>query len=321
MILLSNKLLMYSLFLLLPLLMNCQSKTVFLTEENGALVISVNESPVLNYQFEFKELPQGMDPAYRRSGYIHPLRTLKGHVLTRIQPPDHLHHYGVMNPWTHTLVEGDTIDFWNLGKKEGTVRFAGFQEQIADRDKASFQAMHEHVVLKNGSDKVVLNEVHEVEVTCSDDDHFIVDFTFTYRCAAEQPFKILTYRYGGFLFRGTETWNDRNSSILTSEGETRDGAEGTRARWTMVQGPFGDQTAGALLFSHPENYNHPEPLRIWPPDAEGEGDVFINISPTKTKDWQMEPGQTYVLQYRMVVFDGEMGKEEAEGHWERYIQL
>jgi hypothetical protein len=29
----------------------------------------------------------------------------------RVQAPDHSHHYGLWNPWTKVLFEGDTVDF------------------------------------------------------------------------------------------------------------------------------------------------------------------------------------------------------------------
>src|SRR5690606_42107088 len=45
--------------------------------------------------------------AYGRSGFIHPLWSPKGQVLTRVQPEDHYHHYGIWNPWTQLNYEGD----------------------------------------------------------------------------------------------------------------------------------------------------------------------------------------------------------------------
>jgi hypothetical protein len=34
--------------------------------------------------------------------------------------------------------------------------------------------------------------------------------------------------------------------------------------------------------------------------------MFANFSPTKNKDWRLEPGKTYVLKYRMMVYNGSM---------------
>ena len=35
-------------------------------------------------------------------------------------------------------------------------------------------------------------------------------------------------------------------------------------------------------------------------------------------DWQLEPGQTYVLRYRLFAYDGEMTSERAEQLWQDF---
>jgi len=160
-------------------------------KEDGHLSILYRGKKLMDYQYEVTEAPEGVDPAYRRSGYIHPLNTPSEQRLTRIQPKDHYHYYGIWNPWTHTLVEGDTIDFWNLVKKEGTVRFAKFLDQKTGPIFSEYSALQEHVVLKNGAEKVVLNEVQTVRVTPLDASHYLLDFVIDYECATEQPFKLI----------------------------------------------------------------------------------------------------------------------------------
>ena len=60
-----------------------------------------------------------------------------------------------------------------------------------------------------------------------------------------------------------------------------------------------------MMMSYPANYNHPEPLRIWDEKSNGgRGDMFANFATTKDKDWLLEPGKTYTLKYRLVVFNG-----------------
>ncbi|MDA8900627.1 PmoA family protein [Flavobacteriaceae bacterium] len=289
-------------------------------KEDGHLSILYRGKKLMDYQYEVTEAPEGVDPAYRRSGYIHPLNTPSEQRLTRIQPKDHYHHYGIWNPWTHTLVEGDTIDFWNLVKKEGTVRFAKFLDQKTGPIFSEYSALQEHVVLKNGAEKVVLNEVQTVRVTPLDASHYLLDFVIDYECATEQPFKIIKYRYGGFGWRTTEFWDNKNSRVLSSEGMTHKNADGTTARWCIVDGALPEGKGGAVMMSHPDNYNHPEPLRIWPEDQYGRGDLFANMATTKTTDWLLEPGKKYTLRYRMLVYDGEMSPEVADWAWGAFAQ-
>jgi hypothetical protein len=81
---------------------------------------------ILSYRHALMEAPAGTDPLYRRyGGYIHPLKSPSGYILTNIQPSDHYHHYGIWNPWTLTYFEGREVDFWNLAEGQGTVRHAG----------------------------------------------------------------------------------------------------------------------------------------------------------------------------------------------------
>jgi hypothetical protein len=289
---------------------------------NGALTISKGQQELLRYQFATAFPPAGIDTNYKRSGFIHPLWTPNGQVLTRIQPADHYHHYGIWNPWTHTLFENDTVDFWNLAKKQGTVRFVKMGAVKSDALQASYETLHEHVVFKkDGSEKVALNEWQTVTVYApTDNKQYYVDIVSKFQCASASPLLLLTYRYGGFGWRTTEVWDNKNSEILTSEGKTRKDADGSLAKWCLVQGSLGNDYGGMVLLSHPGNYNHPEPLRIWPEDQYGRGDLFVNVSPTKNKDWLLEPGKTYILKYRLVVFNGKFDMEKAEREWQSFSQ-
>lgn len=288
--------------------------------EKGLLTVYAGNKKLLGYQYETIYPPVGVDSAYQRSGFIHPLWSPHGQVLTRIQPPDHYHHYGIWNPWTHTVFEAGTIDFWNLAKRQGTVRFAKFVSVSDGPVFGEYQALHEHVVFKkDGKEKVALNELQSVRVyQPNNQDYYIADVTIEMSCAGTSPLLLLEYRYGGLGWRATEQWNNDNSEVLTSAGKTRKDADGTRARWCIVQGEIDKDYAGVVMMSYPTNYNHPEPLRIWPENQNGRGDVFANFSPTKNMDWLLVPGRRYVLKYRLIVFNERFTKEQAESAWQNY---
>ncbi|OFY62109.1 MAG: hypothetical protein A2Y71_14100 [Bacteroidetes bacterium RBG_13_42_15] len=288
-------------------------------KHDGKLIIKADSMNLLCYQFEILYPPSGVDTAYKRSAFIHPVWTPHGQVLTRIQPPDHYHHYGIWNPWTRVLFEGDTIDFWNLGDKLGTVRFAGFKNIVSGPVFSEYEALHEHVVFKtNATETTALHELQKVRIYRPHHDYFIVDMTIHYRCASESSFRILEYRYAGLGWRATEKWNKDNSEVLTSEGKNRKDADGSLARWVMVQGELDDDFGGMVIMSHTSNYNHPEPLRIWPESMYDRGDVFASFTTTKNKDWLLEPGKTYTLQYRLIVYNGRMSPEKTEKAWSYY---
>ena len=292
---------------------------------DSALTISLDSKPLLTYQFKTVYPLDGIDTNYKRSGFIHPLYTPHGQVLTRIQPPDHYHHYGIWNPWTHTVFENDTVDFWNIKGRQGTVRFVKFTSQTNNSKYAEYTALHEHVVFKtDGSEKVALNEWQTVRVhnPAKNKEHYIVDITSKMQCASQSPLLIVAYRYGGLGWRATEYWDKNNSEMLTSEGKTRDSTDNTRARWIIVYGQLpGNDEGGIVMLSHPSNYNHPEPLRIWDKKSnEGRGDVFANFAPTKDKDWLLQPGTTYTLKYRLIVFNGKYDADKAEDAWKTFVK-
>lgn len=295
--------------------------TIDATIGDSALIMHAGGRKLLRYNFATTTPPAGVDTLFKRSGYIHPLWTPHGQVLTRIQPPDHYHHFGIWNPWTHVLFKGDTVDFWNIGGGKGTVRFAKFAAIVNGSVFSSCDVLHEHVVLKkDGAEEVALNELQTMKIYKPEEhqDYYIADLIFRMNCAAEFPVKLLEYRYGGLGWRATEQWNSTNSDVLTSEHKTRKNADGSTARWCIVQGALGADDGGIVMMSHPDNFNHPEPLRIWPENQNGRGDVFANFSPTKNMDWLLAPGTTYVLKYRLLVFNGRFTKERAEIAWRAF---
>ena len=294
--------------------------TIKINDQQGALTVHTGDKNLVRYNYKTIYPPAGIDTAYKRSGFIHPLWTPHGQELTRIQAPDHYHHYGIWNPWTHVLFEKDTVDFWNIRDRKGTVRFANVVATTDGPVYSEYEVLQEHVAFKpGGKEKVALNELQSVRVyQPKDQDYYIADVTINMSCASPSPVLLLAYRYGGFGWRTTEKWNKENSEVLTSEGKNRKEADGSTARWCIVQGQLDKDYGGLVMMSYPTNYNYPEPLRIWPETMNGRGDMFANFSPTKNKNWLLEPGKTYTLKYRLIVYNGHFTKEKAESGWQYF---
>lgn len=290
-------------------------------DEQGGLLLQAGRRRLLRYNSRLVYPPAGIDTAFKRSGFIHPLWSPHGQELTRIQAPDHYHHYGLWNPWTHVLFEGDTVDFWNLGDHKGTVRFANVLTTTSGAVYGEYQVLQNHVAFPKGRpEKTALHEVQTVRVyQPAGPDAYLADLTIQLNCATASLVTLLAYRYGGLGWRATAQWNKHNSEVLTSAGKTRQAADGSLARWCVVQGQLGPADyGGVVLLSYPTNYNHPEPLRIWPDDMNGRGDIFASFSPTKTKAWPLAPGQTYALRYRLLVFNGHCTPAQAESAWQYF---
>lgn len=299
------------------------SKPMDAPQENGALTIRADGKNLLRYQFATVYPPQGVDTAYKRGGFIHPLWSPHGQVLTRIQPPDHYHHYGIWNPWTHVLYENDTVDFWNIRDRKGTVRFAGFADVSEGPVFSSFTARHDHVVFKKDkTEETAIKELQTVRIykPAPQTDYYIADIDIEMECATSSPVLLLEYRYGGLGWRTTEKWDNKNSEVITSEGKSRKDADGSKATWCIVQGAIDNDYAGVVMMSYPANYNHPEPLRIWPENMYNRGDMFANFAPTKDKNWLLEPGKKYLLKYRLLVYNGKFTAEKAAAAWQQFAK-
>lgn len=285
------------------------------------LSLSTGSKPLLQYNHTPVFPPEGVDSSYTRSGFIHPLWSPSGDTLTRIQPPDHYHHYGIWNPWTRVNVEGREVDFWNLGDKKGTVRFTSYRSTASGPVYGGFCALHDHVDLTAPEgEKVAMKEEWDVRAWMpfqqSSGECWLWDLTTTLTCAIPEPVILEQYRYGGGIgFRATGSWKNNNSRIVTSEGKTRENGDATKARWCMVYGETGDGISGILFLSHPMNREHPEPMRIWPAEND---DVFFEFCPIRHREWEIMPGEEKVLRYRMLVFTGTISTEVAERLWQDF---
>ena len=300
-----------------------QQKLIAL-KKDGNLVLGKDNVSLVSYRYEMHYPPKGIDSIFKKSGYIHPILTPKGDTLTRVNPPDHWHHYGVWGPWTHTRIDTTRVDFWNLIERQGTVLFKEFNS-ISNGDISSgFNALQHHIDFKTQpKPQVALKENLQVKLwDLGRDDRYMLDYTSTFTTPLEKGILFEAYRYGGGIgMRFTERWHKDNCKVLTSEGRDRLTADGSNAKWVIVSGEAsdGNNSNGILFMSYPENRMHPEPMRVWPIDGNGgRGDMFFEFCPIRHQEWLIEPNKKYELKYRMVVFEGELTKEDAEAYWRAF---
>jgi hypothetical protein len=296
------------------------------TEDDKSLRIQVGAAQVLQYNHAVVPLPAEMNPGrgarelYDRSGFIYPLWSPKGNVVSEMHPPDHRHHFGIWMPWTHTEYGGKLVDFWNIQDGTGTVRFSKYISTSEGPVFGGFQVEQDHVALKTSSgEKTILKEIWDVRVYNvggPEKGYWLWDFQSTQRNIAGQPLVQDEYRYGGFAYRGAKEWKGPNAGYLTSEGKTGANANGTRARWCDVYGDINNVSEGVTILSHPGNFRHPEPVRIVPP-KEGDYSYFV-YAPSVLGPWEMKPGEDHVFRYRLFVHEGKPDIERDEQVWKDY---
>ena len=288
----------------------------------GSIILRNGNSEILHYQTATMYPPAKVDTAYKRSGFIHPLMSPSGNILTRVSPPDHYHHVGIWNPWTRVKIGNHVTDFWNLYEKQGTVRFEGINSTVNGPVYGGFSVRQEHIDFQGKKpEELAINEVWDVRAwnvePLAGQKAWLVDLTTFLSVAGDSTIVFEAYRYGGGIgIRANEEWTKDNSTVLTSEGKTRKDADGTRARWTDLNGAFKNNgQSGIVFFSHPSNREHPEPMRVWPENMNNRGDVYFEFCPIRYKEWKLNPGIVYRLKYRMLVYDGKINKETADRLW------
>lgn len=280
------------------------------------LKVSAGGKSLLEYQAEPGEFPRdNIKPIFRRGGYLHPIYSLSGKVITDDFPPNHIHHHGVWFAWSNAEFEGRPTDFWNMGDGKGHVEFVSLGNHWSGPAHGGFMAKHKYVDLTGGSPKTAINEDWEVRILnrFPDQKFWVFDLSCTQMCAST-AIKFPEYRYGGVGLRGNWAWNGKDAvEFLTSDGVTdREKSHTMKARWCDMHGVIDGQQVGIVVMGHPDNFRAPQPMRVHPTEP------FFNFAPQQAGDFEMQPGKPYVARYRFVIHDGAPDKDLLDRLWAGY---
>jgi len=157
--------------LLSPVAAGAIDKPAFRAEETDAtLILRHGDIAVLTYHKAEVDPPAGADPVFRRSGFLHPVKSPSGSVVTGIHPADHHHHLGLWHAWVDCRYNGQAIDFWNLAKKTGRVRYAETTGLVSEPERAGFSVRQEHIayLVKDADPTVILDETLTITVRLVD---------------------------------------------------------------------------------------------------------------------------------------------------------
>ena len=287
---------------------------VAVEEKNGQILATISNKPVLHYQAQTINPPTGMDPIYARSGFIHPLYSPSGRILTDAFPLGHVHQHAVFNAWTRATFNHQVVDFWNQHKKLGTVVHRATGAITED----AFEVDLQQVSLKHGP---AINEQWKVSIENSSPP-FIIDLQIEQECATRDEVYLHPYHYGGFGLRGSAHWSPEDEAhyegsmkVLTGDGlRDIEASNHTTPRWVAVYGTINGETAGFVVMDHPTNFRHPQPVRVHPRMP------YFVFSPVVQGSFIIRPGFTYKSRYRIVTFDGEPDQERVETWYLDYVK-
>ena len=296
-------------------------------EDGGALVLSVGDRPVLRYHAATLEPPAGVDPKYRRSGFIHPIESPEGRVVTDDFPPDHAHQHGLFFAWVNASFDGHPLDFWNQLKGTGNIRHLETLGTAGGPVVGQFAARLRHEdTSRSGEEAVpVLDEVWTVRAFDVEGIH-LIDLESVQTCAGPLPLEINEYHYGGLGLRGNRDWlvpenkqatppdpdSFGRSDFLTGEGKGRADGNHTRPRWVDLSGLVEGRYAGVTLLDHPSNFRFPQPVRLHPTKP------YFCFAPMVLGSFAIEPGRPYISRYRLIAHDGRPDPEAIERLWRDY---
>lgn len=295
--------------------LNCVHADVETKAEEGTIDISVSGKPVLTYHIETAIPPEGMDKVYARSGFIHPLYSPSGKVLTDDFPIGHAHQHALFSAWTRATFKLEVVDFWNQASGLGNAKHV----KVTGTGVSSFEVDLLQFSTSNGP---AIKEHWAVDVKDSSDP-FIIDIEIEQECASNEEVYLNPYKYGGFGFRGSSHWNGEDEEhfegamkVLTSDGIADiEESNHTRPRWVAVYGPVDGTDSGVVIMNHPTSFRHPQPVRVHPKMP------YFVYSPVVAGSFILKPGMTYNANYRIVTFDGAPDAESIEKWYEDYANI
>lgn len=268
------------------------------------------------YQAQGKLPRPDVPPQFLRGGYLHPLFTPSGMMVTDDYPPKHTHHHGVWSAWSRTEIQGRKPDFWNMGTKTGRTDFQSLLGSWDGPVHGGLHARHVFVDQTGPKPQTVLNEQWRVSVYATHPrkpPYFMIDLDVRQEAEDGMSLELAQYHYGGVGLRGRREWNDpKNVSFLTSEGKSRTDGDASPARWLHMGGQADGKLVGVAMLGHPGNFRHPEPLRIHPKEP------FVNFAPTQPGPFTIDRAKPWVARYRFVVSDGPLNKALLDRLWNDY---
>jgi hypothetical protein len=281
--------------------------------------LSVDQQLVAVYRGDGSLAPQpSATPGVRRGGYLHPVLTPHGRVVTDDGPPERPYDRGIWSAWAKTAFEGRHPDFWNMGDGTGAVQFESVLDTWSGPVQAGVRARHRFVDLGTAPPTTALTEDWEITLYALGRNrpaYRVFDLVSRQDTATSSALQVAEHVYGGIGVRGSREWRGAaGAQFLTSEGRTRRDANGSRPRWCYMGGTVGGRTAGLAVLDHPQNVRHPQPVRVHPLSP------FLGSAPVQLGSLTIAPAQTYLARYRFVVLDGQPDAAVLDRLWKDFAR-
>lgn len=278
-----------------------RSSGISFTKTKEGIQVKAKNKPLLFYHTA-EVMPPADSPAYyQRSGFIHPVYSPEGKILTDDFPAGHAHQHALFMAWTSTSFRNTSVDFWNQQSKKGTVKFSELLGITKGPVFTEIRTKHKYVSVTHGE---VLDEIWTIKIYPFND-YFLFDIESKQHNITADTLYLNKYHYGGMALRGSREWNEDDTAhftnkwkLLTSKGLDVTNANATHAEWVDVSGLVENLPGGITVFDHPSNFRYPQALRVHPVMP------YWAYSPMVENGFTIDPGKWYTSRYRYFVHSG-----------------
>ncbi len=290
----------------------------FTMDDDGQRVTIIEDGkPVLAYHYGMADPPKRVPERYRRAGYIHPLYGLDGEVLTEDFPIDHRHHRGVFWAWPNSTVDGKPIDVWALdGVRQ---RHEKWLLREASEDSAVLEAQSVWSYDEKPGE-AQMRETLRMTVLPAKEMTRSIAVKLSFENVSGKEFIVRgattdNKGYGGFCIRPDARLKPMH--FTASMGKIEEDMLRLESPWVDVsfsKTPKSKELSGVAIFEHPSFPGFPHPGWILRDYA------FLGQSWPHTEPHVMQPGDTFTLEYLLVVHRGSAEAAGIAGLFEAFVK-
>jgi hypothetical protein len=261
--------------------------------------------PVIRYNQGTVPVPDGIDPAYARGDYIHPLFGPAGEVLTDDYPKDHPHHRGVSWSWPVTRWGDEVRDIW-------AVRGVWSRPVAMRRTEAGavFALLEAENEWKWGDKDPIVRETVVIRAFRQSQGNRIVDVEV--RLTGLVDGAAIGGRpgggYGGFSLRAAP---GQDQKIVLHTGASPSNPEQAWIDYSAVF-PKGQRRTGVTIYEHPSVPGYPSQLLQYP-----NLNCVMPAFPG-TREVPLPKGETLVLKHRLWIHSGTAEEEALAAVWSMF---
>lgn len=306
-----------------------------LEETDATVTIRQSAKVVLTYNKLAPKVPEGIDPVFARTGFLHPVGSPNERTVTEVYPFDHAHQSGIFSAWVKTRWNDREIDFWNLAGGTGRVLHQRVLNTFANQGSVGFEVDMVHRALQSPVVDL-LRDRWKVTASETDGSFHSFDIESTQTALTDIPLIVQKYHYGGMAFRGSVRWltekdndsgKDRDvgkqsgqtserepGSFLNEHGSDRIKGNHEKTRWVSFSGTVHGQPVTLTVLSHAQNFRAPQAARIHPTKP------YFVFSPCVEDEFVIDREHPLQCRYRFLITDQPTDNDWIEQQWAHWCE-